>query len=106
MISICKNTISHFKNLLRIQNKKHILIGVRGGGCNGLKYYIEPSSMEPLKCDEQLTIDKVPIVICGKSIMHLLGSELKWETNNMGSGITINNPNASATCGCGDTFSL
>ena len=38
--------------------------------------------------------------------MHLMGSEIKWKTDNMGSGIEIINPNAKSSCGCGDTFSI
>ena len=106
IITICRQTASHFKNLLSSSNKSYILIGVKGGGCNGLKYYIEPSSDVKDKLDESMSLHDVPIVICGKSVMHLIGSHVHWETDNMGSGIRIDNPNATSSCGCGDTFSV
>ena len=105
LINICSKTISHFKNVLTQSQEKYIFIGVKGGGCNGLKYHIKPCSDECLKKDEFLVIDGVPIVICGNSLLYLIGTELKWKTSIMGTGIEFNNPNAKSSCGCGDTFS-
>ena len=70
-----------------------------------LKYEITPESVERLPNDELVVIDNVPIVICGSSLMYLIGTELKWKTDIMGSGIEFKNPNATSSCGCGDTFS-
>ena len=46
-----------------------------------MKYYVEPTSDPPDKFDEQLKIDDVNIIVCGKSMMHLLGTEIKWKTD-------------------------
>ena len=105
IISVCNKTTSHFKSLLSSTNHKHIFIGVKGGGCNGLKYEIEPSSDELQAFDEKIIINNVPIVVCGKSLMFIIGIDIKWKTNNMGSGLEFINPNATSSCGCGDTFS-
>tara|TARA_B100000401_G_scaffold437657_1_gene383790 strand:- start:1988 stop:2242 length:255 start_codon:yes stop_codon:yes gene_type:complete len=83
-----------------------ILIGIKGGGCNGYKYYIEPTSDEPEKLDEVILVDDLKIIVCGKSLMHLLGTHVYWKHDVMGSRIEIENPNAKSTCGCGDTFSI
>ena len=106
IINICKTTATHFNNLLHSSNHKYIFIGVKGGGCNGLKYYIETTSEKPEKYDEIVVSQEVPIIVCGKSLMHIIGSDIKWKTDNMGSGIEIINPNAKSSCGCGDTFSV
>ena len=105
ILSICSKTIEHFQNILTTTNHKYIFIGVKGGGCNGLKYVVEPSSDEITKIDEYINSEKVPIVVCGKSLMYLIGTELKWKTDFTGSGIEFINPNAKSSCGCGDTFS-
>ena len=105
LISVCKKTLHHFHNTLKQSRQSYILISVKGGGCNGLKYEITPESVERLSNDELVVIENVPIVICGSSIMYLIGTELKWKTDIMGSGIEFNNPNAKSSCGCGDTFS-
>lgn len=106
ILNICNKSIKHFKKLLKNNNSKYISIGVKGGGCNGFKYYIEPTNEEPNKLDEIIIQDDVQINICNKSIFFLIGSDIKWVDNNMTSGIVFNNPNAKNTCGCGDTFSL
>ena len=106
IINICKTTATHFNHLLKTANHKYIFVGVKGGGCNGLKYYIETTSEKPDKMDELFLSHNVPIVVCGKSLIHLIGSDITWKTDNMGSGIEIINPNAKSSCGCGDTFSI
>ena len=106
IISFCDKSIMHFNNLLKSGNYKHLLVGVKGGGCNGLKYYIEASDTKPEKKDEILIIDDLKIIICGKSLMHLLGCHVYWKQNEMGSRIEFDNPNARTTCGCGETFSF
>ena len=106
IITLCDKTIRHLKTILLDTNSKYILIGVRGGGCNGLKYYIEPTNEEPEKFDEILKIDNLQINVCGKSILHLLGTEIKWKEDYMGKGLDFTNPNAKNTCGCGETFSI
>ena len=53
-----------------------------------------------------IKIDDVNIVVCGKSLMHLLGTHVYWKHDEMGARIEFTNPNAKSTCGCGETFSL
>jgi iron-sulfur cluster assembly accessory protein len=107
LIKICCQTQDHFKRLIRSTNNSKILIGVKGGGCNGLKYYIEPINDKFIvsKYDEEIKIYDIDIVICGHSVIHLVGTEIKWKNDFMGSGIEFINPNAQTTCGCGETFS-
>ena len=106
IINICKTSASHFNHLLKMSNDKYIFIGVKGGGCNGLKYYIDTTSQPPDKKDELVVSYDIPIIVCGQSLIHLIGSDIKWKKDNMGSGIEISNPNAKSSCGCGDTFSV
>ena len=105
-INICKNAVQHLKKIALDSPISSIMIGVRGGGCNGLKYYIEPLLEKPTKLDEKMTTDGLDIVICGGSLIHLIGTELTWEKNYMGEGFNFKNPNALGTCGCGETFSI
>jgi iron-sulfur cluster assembly protein len=104
ILSFCKKTIDHLHNLRISSGKKYILIGVKGGGCNGLKYYIEPTDDTPRKNDE--LIKDHNIVVCGDSLLYILGSEVIWKTDAMGSRIEFNNPNATSNCGCGETFGI
>ena len=106
MISFCSKTIKHFSKILNQTNKKSILIGVKGGGCNGIKYFIKPTSESPDKLDEVIEKDGITIIVCGKSLLHLIGSEVTWREDFMGSGIEFKNPNANGTCGCGESWSF
>jgi len=61
IISICKKTHIHFSNILKNTNNSKILIGVEGGGCNGLKYFIKPINDEYKldKFDEKINIKNI-----------------------------------------------
>ena len=106
VLTFCAKTINHFRGILKNSNSKSILVGVKGGGCNGLKYYVEPTNDTPNKLDETIKIDDVNIIVCHKSLFHLIGTEVKWKDDLMGSGLEFNNPNAVSSCGCGETFSI
>lgn len=106
IITLCAKTICHFRTILNNSNSKAMLIGVKGGGCNGLKYYVEPTNDVPNKLDEVFVVDNVNIIVCGKSLLHLIGVKIKWKDDFIGSGLEFNNPNATSSCGCGETFSL
>jgi iron-sulfur cluster assembly protein len=108
IIKMCGKTIKHFKNMLEKTNKSAIFIGVKGGGCNGARYYIEPTNDEPdtETKDETFVKDGVKIIVCGESVFHLLGSEIKWSEDFMGSRIEFINPNAKSSCGCGESWGL
>ncbi len=106
IIKICSRTIKHFQKILDKTNKNAIFIGIKGGGCNGVKYYIEPTNNPPDKLDEVFVKDGVKVIVCGESVFHLLGSEIKWREDYMGNGIEFINPNATGKCGCGESWSL
>ena len=106
IISLCSKTIYHFKNLLKKDNSKYLFIGVKSGGCNGLKYIIKPTNEKPIKIDEQIKINNINITLCGKSLIYLIGTEIKWTEDYTGSKLEFFNPNALSSCGCGDTFSI
>ncbi len=105
IMTFCDRTIKHFKTLVS-KDFNSLLIGVKGGGCNGYKYYIEPTVDKPNKNDEVIMIDDLKIIVCGKSLLHLLGTNVYWKNDIMGARIEFENPNAKTKCGCGDTFSI
>ena len=106
MINISNKARKILYDLIIHKNSSSALLYLKGGGCNGYKYYIEPTSDEPSKRDEVMMIDDLKIIICGKSLLHLLGTNVYWKNDIMGARIEFENPNAKSKCGCGDTFSI
>ena len=73
------------------------------GGCSGFVYDL--SLAPPADGDEVLEQDEgVRVIIDRFSVPYLLGVELDYEEGFQGAGFLINNPNASASCGCGKSF--
>ena len=105
VISLGQGALQHFRRLLSKTNHRSILLGVQGGGCNGLRYLVEPTSGAADKMDEELSVDGVHFIVCGKSLLHLIGTTIHWEDDALGSSLRFDNPNARSTCGCGETFS-
>jgi iron-sulfur cluster assembly protein len=82
-----------------------IRVGVKGGGCSGLSYDL--SFDDQLNEGDQEFEDKGVKIVCDrKSFLYLLGTELDYSGGLNGKGFTFNNPNASRTCGCGESFSI
>jgi len=89
--------ISHPEYFLRV--------GVKGGGCSGLTYELDFDN-EPKAGDMEFGDDQLKIVCDMKSFLYLCGTELDFTDGLNGKGFHFNNPNASRTCGCGESFSI
>lgn len=86
-------------------NVGFIRVGVKGGGCSGLSY--ELGFDTELKEDDKIFEDNgIKIVVDKKSFLYLIGTELDYSGGLNGKGFTFNNPNASRTCGCGESFAV
>lgn len=79
-------------------------VGVKSGGCSGLSYYMEFKEA-PLANDHVLDFGDFKLFVDVFSAMYLSGSELDFSDGLNGTGFTWRNPNASRTCGCGESFS-
>lgn len=83
----------------------YVRVSVKGGGCSGLAYDLSfDNTQEPT---DTLAEDKgVKILIDRKSLLYLIGTELEYSDGLNGKGFQFVNPNASRTCGCGESFSI
>ena len=82
-----------------------IRVGVEGGGCSGLSYKLEFDSVKK-EGDQEFEDKGIKIVVDRKSFLYLVGTELEYTGGLNGKGFVFNNPNASRTCGCGESFSV
>jgi iron-sulfur cluster assembly protein len=108
MITVSNAAKEHAINLIKEENKPtdtFIRVGVDGGGCSGLMYNLTFDNI--LKEGDQLFEDNgVKVVVDRKSFLYLVGTELDYSGGLNGKGFTFKNPNASRTCGCGESFSV
>jgi iron-sulfur cluster assembly protein len=80
-------------------------VGVKGGGCSGLSYELGFDNI-PQENDNIVEDNSIKIVIDKKSFLYLFGTELDFSDGLNGKGFQFINPNASRTCGCGESFSI
>ena len=83
----------------------YVRVGVKSGGCSGLSYDLK---FDKTKNDEdKIFVDNgITIIVEKKSFLYLAGTILEYSGGLNGKGFVFNNPNASRTCGCGESFSL
>ena len=80
-------------------------VGVVGGGCSGLSYKMDfDTEVKPM---DQVFEDKGIKIVCDlKSFLYLVNTELEFSDGLNGKGFYFNNPNASRSCGCGESFAV
>ncbi|MFI5141152.1 MAG: iron-sulfur cluster insertion protein ErpA [Bacteroidia bacterium] len=108
MITVSNAAKEHAVKLIKEENKPSdtfIRVGIDGGGCSGLMYNLIFDN--ELKQGDQVFEDNgVKVVVDRKSFLYLVGTELDYSGGLNGKGFVFKNPNASRTCGCGESFSV
>ena len=86
-------------------SEAYVRVGVTSGGCSGLSYNLKLDT--ELKEEDKMFEDQgVRILIDKKSFLYLVGTTLEYSGGLNGKGFSFNNPNASRTCGCGESFAV
>lgn len=80
-------------------------IAITGGGCNGLSYKMKFTG-EPRRGDIIVRSAGVPVVVDSKTALYLKGTVLDYSHQMVGGGFKFSNPNAKASCSCGESFSV
>jgi iron-sulfur cluster assembly protein len=108
MITVTERALEKAISLMK--EEKHpdgsfIRVGVDGGGCSGLTYKLEFD--HEVKDSDKVFEDKGMKIVCDKkSFLYLIGTELDYSDGLNGKGFAFHNPNASRTCGCGESFAV
>jgi len=76
---------------------------VVGGGCSGLQYQLLFDDQAG-EWDQRFEANGVPCVVDSKSAVYLVGTTVDYVDDLNASGFKIDNPNATSTCGCGQSF--
>ncbi len=80
-------------------------VGVVGGGCSGLSYKLDFDN-ESKPTDQVFEDNGVKVVTDLKSFLYLVNTTLDFSDGLNGKGFYFSNPNASRTCGCGESFAV
>ena len=106
LIEITEEAATQLQKLMKAENVDSggVRVGVRGGGCSGLSYTLdfETDSQEKDRVFEGPLGIKLYVDV--KSFLFLAGTRLDYSGGLNGKGFEFNNPNATATCGCGSSF--
>ena len=106
MIALSPQAIKELKRLLAEQSRQDLglRVGVKGGGCSGLSYSINFDVRH--EGDNIFEFDGTRVFIDPKSLLYLEGMTLDFSDSLQGRGFKFVNPNATKTCGCGESFSV
>jgi len=102
---IAKNKIVELRQKDGLSEGHAIRVAVEGGGCSGLMYDLQfDATQQPM---DHLVEDKgIKILVDRKSLLYLAGTELDFSDGLNGKGFQFRNPNATRTCGCGESFAV
>jgi len=106
VINVSLAAVKEVKRLVTEQSREGqgLRVGVRGGGCSGLSYTLNFDAQK--EGDNVFESEEVRVLIDPKSLLYLDGMTLDFSDSLEGRGFKFVNPNASKTCGCGESFSV
>lgn len=106
-LSISDQAIVRINQLLATKDNPDLMLRVyiQGGGCSGFQYGFQ---FDDNQQEDDIAIEQsgIKLVVDMLSLQYLGGAEIDFKDDIMGSRFLVNNPNASATCGCGSSFSI
>jgi len=80
-------------------------VAITGGGCNGLSYKLRFAA-EAKRGDILVRSAGIPVLVDAKTALYLKGTVLDFSDKMIGGGFKFTNPNAKASCSCGESFSV
>ena len=104
-MTLDETAIAKVKDILAEENNPNLKLRVfvQGGGCAGFSYGFTLDEDQNDDDFEQV-YDNVKILVDSLSWQYVQGATIKYKEDLMGASFTIDNPNASSTCGCGSSF--
>ena len=107
MITVSDNARKKLLSLMKEGDEKanYVRVGVKSGGCSGLSYDLDLDS-KMLDTDKLFEHNEIKLLVDKKSYLYLVGTILNYSGGLNGKGFVFENPNASRTCGCGESFAV
>jgi iron-sulfur cluster assembly protein len=108
VIALTERAVKEIRRIIdeqKLGEATALRVGVKGGGCSGFSYTLGFDD-QISEVDQLNEIEGVRVVCDPKSFLYLNGTQIDFEDNLMGRGFKFGNPNASKSCGCGESFSV
>ncbi|MEK9628333.1 MAG: iron-sulfur cluster insertion protein ErpA [Nitrospinota bacterium] len=105
-VKITPRASEEVTKLVKAENNPEIglRLAVKGGGCSGLSYDLSFTAKE--EGDTIIQHEEFNVFMDAKSMIYLKGMQLDYQDGLQGKGFVFVNPNATSTCGCGESFSI
>jgi len=100
-----KEKVARLKEETQLGDDYFLRVGVVGGGCSGLSYKLDFDN-ETQPNDQVFELDGIKLVTDLKSFLYLCDTTLDFSDGLNGKGFHFTNPNASRSCGCGESFAV
>jgi len=91
--------------ITRENQGRYLRIAISGGGCNGLSYKMK-FTPEPRRGDILVRTGGADVLVDSKSALYLKGTHVDYSAAMVAGGFKFSNPNAKASCSCGESFSV
>lgn len=107
MITVSESAANKLNSLIEESGftTPYVRVSVKGGGCSGLSYDLAFDT-DKLSTDTLVENNGIKVLIDNKSLLYLFGTELDFTDGLNGKGFQFINPNATRTCGCGESFAV
>lgn len=107
MVELNEGAVTKLKELIAEENNPDLKLRVfvQGGGCSGFRYGFTFDD-EQNDDDFALNFDGVNLLVDSMSAQYLQGAKINYTEDAMGASFSIDNPQATTTCGCGSSFSM
>ncbi|EDQ87253.1 uncharacterized protein MONBRDRAFT_27457 [Monosiga brevicollis MX1] len=105
VLTVTPAAAKHAKDLLAQHgsNAVGLLVDIRKRGCSGNAFHLDYA--EQIKPgDEVVEVDGIKVVVASRAIMQVLHSTMDYDESDIAEGFVFENPQATATCGCGESF--
>ncbi|MCP4039697.1 MAG: iron-sulfur cluster assembly accessory protein [bacterium] len=104
LVTLTPEAEAEVRRLIEAEGQPGLRLGIKGGGCSGLSYDLGFSDEQA--GDTVIEFEGFKVFLDRKSTIYLSGITLDFQSGLEGRGFVFNNPHASNTCGCGESFSI
>lgn len=106
ILSLTQNAVKQLNHISKLNKIKSFELSVKNAGCNGLTYNLDKFQRNENRKYDFYDKNNIKIYVEKKQLFYLLGTNIDYTTDLMGTRFTFSNPQAVSKCGCGTSFSI